>query len=116
MSRRTASVTEIHLDAALGASGGHVIVNATNGNTVENRAFVETLRKYSSVWGGVSRTNGLSYRSDLLNLNVLERRNVPYRLVELGFITNYVDVLRLRTNLDALAKSMIENATGEKIN
>lgn len=109
-----ASVTEIHLDSGpTGATGGHVIVNKTNGVNKENLALAQTIKQYNSMWSGVSLTKGLSIRNDLLNLNTFEKRNIPYRLIELGFISNSNDVAKLRKNKDALAKSIIMNVTGE---
>ena len=116
ISNHISSVTELHLDSAgtSKATGGHVIVNRSNGTTEENLALAQTVKKYNSLWAGVG-ANGLSYRADLLNLNVLKRRNIPYRLIEMGFITNPNDVLKLTVNKDQLAKAMIENVTGEKL-
>ena len=116
ISNHISSVTELHLDSAgtSKATGGHVIVNRSNGTTEENLALAQTVKKYNSLWVGVG-SNGLSYRADLLNLNVFERRNIPYRLIEMGFISNPNDVLKLTINKDQLAKTMIENVTGEKL-
>src|SRR5699024_8561039 len=101
ISNHISSVTELHLDSAgtSKATGGHVIVNKSNGTTKENLALAQTVKKYNSLWAGVG-ANGLSYRADLLNLNVLKRRNIPYRLIEMGFITNPNDVLKLTVNKD----------------
>src|SRR5699024_8743338 len=106
----------LHLDSAgtSKATGGHVIVNKSNGTTKENLALAQTVKKYNSLWAGVG-ANGLSYRADLLNLNVLKRRNIHYRLIEMRYITNPNDILILTINKDQLDKAMIENVTGEKL-
>ena len=116
VAQKTASITEIHLDSAgPTATGGHVIVPRSKGATVPNYALAQTIKKNNGMWAGVTATNGLSFRSDLLNLNVFSSRNMEYRLTELGFISNANDLKRIRKKLDAIAKSMIEDATGEKI-
>ncbi|OTP09503.1 hypothetical protein A5844_002281 [Enterococcus sp. 10A9_DIV0425] len=112
------SVTEFHLDAGgIGTStGGHVIAHR-NGNslTTQNYAIANVIRAYVGLWGSVQNTGGISLRSDLLNMNVLNSRGIPYRLAELGFITNINDVANIRRNKDQIAKGIVESVTGEKL-
>ncbi|MFC4710538.1 N-acetylmuramoyl-L-alanine amidase, partial [Enterococcus eurekensis] len=110
------SITEIHLDAAgIGATGGHVIVHPKKKSYIEDLKLANVVKTYNGLWGGVSKNNGLSYRQDLLNLNLSYDYDVSYRLVELGFITNYQDLVKLRVNLDRIAKEFIEVVTGEEL-
>ncbi len=113
-----ASVTEFHLDAGAFevSTGGHVIVHRdSNFRTAQNFAIANTIRDHVGWWGSVAQTNGLSARADLLNMNVLHSRNIPYRLAELGFITNSRDVANIRRNIDQIAKRIVEGATGESL-
>lgn len=111
-----ASVTELHLDAASpAATGGHVIVKAGFGADSGDLGIAQVIKKYVGWWGSVAGTQGISYRNDLLNLNVFANRGISYRLAELGFITNANDVRNLVNNLDAIAKEMIKAITGEGV-
>ena len=111
-----ASVTELHLDSASpAATGGHVIVKAGFSADAADLRIAQVVKKYVGWWGSVAGTQGISYRNDLLNLNVFANRGISYRLVELGFITNANDVNRLTSNLDAIAKEMIQAITGEGV-
>lgn len=111
-----ASVTELHLDAAsAAATGGHVIVKAGFSADSGDLGIAQVIKKYVGWWGSVAGTQGISYRNDLLNLNVFANRGISYRLAELGFITNAKDVKNLTNNLDAIAKEMIKAITGESV-
>lgn len=111
-----ASVTELHLDAASpAATGGHVIVKAGFKADSGDLGIAQVVKKYVGWWGSVAGSQGISYRNDLLNLNVFANRGISYRLVELGFITNANDVRNLKNNLDAIAKEMIKAITGEGV-
>lgn len=111
-----ASVTELHLDAASpAATGGHVIVKAGFSADSGDLGIAQVIKKYVGWWGSVAGTQGISYRNDLLNLNVFANRGISYRLAELGFITNANDVRNLKNNLDAIAKEMIKAITGESV-
>lgn len=118
ISNSFSSVTEFHLDAgAIGIStGGHVIAHR-NGNsyTTQNYAIANVIRTHVGLWGSVQNTGGINLRSDLLNLNVLHSRGIPYRLAELGFITNTRDVENIRRNMDQIAKGIVEGVTGERL-
>ena len=112
-----ASVTELHLDANNSSepTGGHVIVSSKFSADKNDLAIAAVIKKYVGWWGSVVPKNGISYRADLLNLNVCANRGVNYRLVELGFISNPNDVSKIVNNLDAIAKEMVEAITGEKV-
>ena len=111
-----ASVTELHLDAASSsATGGHVIVKAGFNADAADLRIAQVVKKYVGWWGSVAGSQGISYRNDLLNLNVFARRGIGYRLVEFGFITNANNVRKLTSNLDAIAKEMIQAITGEGV-
>jgi uncharacterized protein YjdB len=113
-----ASVSEFHLDAGAieSSTGGHVIVHRdSNFRTAQNFAIANTIRDHVGWWGSVAQTNGLSARADLLNMNVLHSRNIPYRLAELGFITNSRDVANIRRNIDQISKRIVEGVTGESL-
>lgn len=111
-----ASVSEFHLDAAgSSATGGHVIVSKSFSADKYDLAIAQVVNKYVGWWGSVKGSKGISYRSDLLNLNVYARRGISYRLVELAFITNKTDMQKLVKNIDAVAKELIEAITGEKL-
>ncbi|MBO1300381.1 MULTISPECIES: N-acetylmuramoyl-L-alanine amidase [unclassified Enterococcus] len=118
ISNSFSSVTEFHLDAgAIGIStGGHVIAHR-NGNslTTQNYAIANVIRTNVGLWGSVQNTGGINLRSDLLNMNVLHSRGIPYRLAELGFITNTRDVENIRRNMDQIAKGIVEGVTGERL-
>ncbi|MEG0293032.1 GH25 family lysozyme [Enterococcus sp.] len=110
------SITEFHLDAAgAGATGGHIIVHPNKTLYKEDLALADIIKKYNGLWGGVASNKGLSYRRDLLNLNTSYDYDVSYRLAELGFITNYKDVVKIRLNIDRIAKEFVEVVTGEKL-
>lgn len=115
VSNSIASVTEFHLDAGgTKSTGGHVIVRP-NGSNAVNLALGKTIRSFVGLNASFASSGGLSYRDDLLNLNVFRSRNIEYRLLELGFITNSSDVMRIRNNLDSIAKSIVSNVTGENL-
>ena len=104
-------VTELHLDAAsASASGGHVIIYKDYKPDEVDIALRDAVKKYIGLRNG----DGFSYRSDLYNLNVFADRGITYRLVELAFVTNANDLRKLRNNLHAYAKSIIEAVTGGK--
>lgn len=110
------SVTELHLDAASSAAtGGHVIVKKGFSADKNDLAIAQVVNKYVGWWGSVKGSKGISYRNDLLNLNVFARRGISYRLVELAFITNKTDMQKLVKNIDTVAKEMVEAITGEKL-
>lgn len=110
------SVTEIHEDAAsASATGGHVIVSSSFSADKEDLNLAQAIKKIVGWWGGVSNSKGISYRNNLLNLNVAAQRGITYRLMELGFITSKRDMDTIKRDLDKYAKEIIENITGETL-
>ncbi|MDH6364593.1 N-acetylmuramoyl-L-alanine amidase [Enterococcus sp. PF1-24] len=110
------SVTELHLDGSIGdETGGHVIV-APGTNNPQDYAIANTLKEYVGWNPKYAGNQGLNYRTDLYNLQIFKDRGIPYRLVEIGFISNAKDLAAIRNNLDGIAKRIIEGITGEKIN
>ncbi|MBP8751135.1 N-acetylmuramoyl-L-alanine amidase, partial [Enterococcus sp.] len=111
------SITEIHLDAGIQniATGGHVIVHPGKSSYTQDLALASVIGKYNGIWRNTASSAGLSYRTDLLNLNVSKKVDVSYRLVELGFITNQKDLALLRANLDRIAKEFVQIVTGETL-
>lgn len=111
-----ASITEIHEDAASSsATGGHNIVSSSLKADNNDFNLASVIKKYVGWWGSVQNTRGISYRNNLLNLNVAAQRGINYRLMELGFITNATDMNNIKRNLDGYAKGIIEGITGEKL-
>ena len=93
-------VVELHMDAAEGARGAHVIV--PDGDAYPD-AESEILADLMAVeWPG--RANRLVARSDLANPNRAKSRGLRYRLVENGFITNDEDRERFINDMDAVAR------------
>ncbi len=111
------SITEIHLDAGIQniVTGGHVIVHPGKSSYTQDLALASVIGKYNGIWRNTASSAGLSYRTDLLNLNVSKKVDVSYRLVELGFITNKKDLALLRANLDKIAKEFVQVVTGETL-
>ena len=109
------SVTEIHLDSGtIYSTGGHVII--TPGAKTEENKNISAVIRNNVGWNPSYAYNfGFSERTDLLNLNVFNKRNIPYRLTELGFISNSNDLNTIRKNKEKIAKELIEQTTGEKI-
>lgn len=109
------TISEYHEDAAgSSATGGHVIVSSSFKADKTDNAMAMLIKHIVGLWGGVSKTNGISYRSNLLNLNVAAQRGLNYRLTEIGFITSSRDMTIINKELDQLAKGFIESITGEK--
>jgi len=104
-------VIELHLDWAPRASGGHVIVHKTRSADKVDKAIRDVINNFVGLRGA----NGLSFRSDLNNLNVFARRNIPYRLVELGFINNADDMQKIRDNINDYAEAMVKAITGGEV-
>lgn len=81
-------VLEIHMDSytSESACGGHVIINSRFTPDKYDKKLEELLKE---ILPGRSET--MVKRSDLYNCNVCANRNVNYRLIEVGFITNTRD-------------------------
>lgn len=111
-----ASVTELHLDASSNGntSGGHVIISSKFSPDTYDKALAKVVKSFCG-WHPAFTSDGISRRSDLLNLNVFAKRGISYRLIELGFITSKKDTDELKKNYDALGKALVEAVTGETI-
>lgn len=111
------SVTELHLDASSSSSssGGHVIIRAGYQPDMRDLALANVVHNMVGWHPAYRSARGISYRNDLLNLNVFARRGISYRLIELGFITSKKDTDKLKANYDLLGKQLVEAITGEKI-
>lgn len=110
------TISEYHEDAAgSSATGGHVIVSSSFKADNTDLSMANLIKRIVGLWGGVTNTNGISYRSNLLNLNVAAQRGLNYRLTEIGFITSSRDMSIINKELDQLAKGFIESITGEKL-
>lgn len=110
------SISEYHEDAAgSSATGGHVIVSSSFKADKTDLSMAQLIKRIVGLWGGVSNTSGISYRSNLLNLNVAAQRGLNYRLTEIGFITSSRDMSIINRELDQLAKGFIESITGENL-
>lgn len=111
-----ASVTELHLDASSNSntSGGHVIISSKFSPDSYDKALAKVVKSFCG-WHPAFSSDGISRRSDLLNLNVFAKRGISYRLIELGFITSKKDTDVLKKNYDALGKALVEAVTGETI-
>jgi len=105
------SVTELHLDWAQGASGGHVIIYGQYEPDEVDKEIRDVVEKYV----GLRMYGGISKRDDLLNLNTFAKRGITYRLVELGFINNADDMQKIRNNMDAYARDLVSAITGGEI-
>ncbi|MGJ9381547.1 peptidoglycan-binding protein [Salipaludibacillus sp. CF4.18] len=104
-------VTELHLDWAKSASGGHVIIYKDYSPDNVDKAIRDVVKNNVGLRSG----DGFSYRSDLYNLNTFASRNITYRLIELGFINNAEDMKKIRGNIDDYAKDLVEAIIGEKV-
>ncbi len=115
-SKKYASVTEFHEDAASPqATGGHIIINNQFNPDNQDLALALPIRDIIGWWGSVKNTKGINKRDNLLNCNVAAQRGITYRLAELAFITSNRDMTILNKELDQMAKRIVEAVTGEKL-
>lgn len=105
------SVTELHLDASNNGSGGHVIIYKDYSPDKVDKKIRDIVKDIVGVRSG----DGFSKRSDLYNVRTFAKRNITYRLVELGFIDNKNDLKKIRDNIDEYARRLMEAITGKKI-
>ncbi len=110
------TINEFHEDAASSsATGGHVIVSSSFKADKVDLSTASLIKRIVGWWGGVANTSGISYRSNLLNLNVAAQRGLNYRLTELGFITSKQDMDTIKKELDQYARGIVESITGENL-
>ncbi|CDQ22560.1 peptidoglycan-binding protein [Halobacillus karajensis] len=105
------SVTELHLDWANGASGGHVIIYKGYNPDNVDKSIRDAIKRYV----GLRMSGGISRRNNLYNLNVFAKRGITYRLIELGFINNAKDMSAIRRNIENYAIDILSAITGKKI-
>lgn len=96
-------VLELHMDSASSsARGGHVIIKAGFNPDQYDSALAGFI---SSMFPG--RSEIVSQRSDLQNVNVAAQRGISYRLLECCFISNEGDLAKFNSNLDELARGIL---------
>lgn len=96
-------VVELHMDgAAPSARGGHVIIKKGFKPDTFDNALADFIGGFAP-----GRAQSIVGRSDLANSNRAAVRNVNYRLLECGFITNEGDRSRFNARLDDLARGIL---------
>lgn len=85
------------------AHGAEVLAHST-GNAIDNRMLTAMGRHF--------RNRGLKVRRDLLNINVAHQRSLPFRMVEVGFITNNSDLHIFNRSMDAIARDLATAIVG----
>lgn len=98
-----AQLVELHMDAAEGARGAHVIYC---GRFDPDEYDVALANFVSGVFPG--RSNILVGRTDLANPNRAANRGISYRLVENGFITSWEDLTIFNDCIDNIAKGYLD--------
>ena len=98
-----AQLVELHMDAAQGARGAHVIYCGNLNPDSYDRALANFI---SGVFPG--RANILVGRTDLANPNRAANRGISYRLVENGFITSWEDLTIFNERIDDIAKGYLD--------
>lgn len=96
-------ILESHMDAFSNktAEDAHIVVRAGYAADAADKAIVAVLEKYF----GLRYNDGISYRTDLLNMNDAVGR-ASYRLVEFGFITNDNERKIFVSQMDNIAKDI----------
>ena len=90
---------ELHMDAAAGARGGHVIIPAGYGGADGyDRALASGIARLFP-----GRAQSIVERANLANPNRARSMGMNYRLVENGFITSATDVATFNSRLGDLA-------------
>ncbi|MCL1846952.1 MAG: N-acetylmuramoyl-L-alanine amidase [Coriobacteriia bacterium] len=96
-------VIELHLDsAAATARGGHVIIYANYASDAYDDALAAWLGSYFP-----GRSIKISKRNDLANPARASAAGLSYRLVEVCFISNALDITKFNTNTDEVAKGLL---------
>ena len=110
-------VSEFHYDAAsaTSAKGGHVIIHKEFSPDDIDKKLVKALGDTIGLnTGYVHRgIKGLSGRDDLANVNRARMGGINYRLLEIGFGTNYHDSQYMMNNVDDLAKALVKAYFGK---
>lgn len=97
-------VMELHLDAASStAKGGHVIIKSGYSADKYGKALSTFLKKYFP-----GRSEVIVKRGNLANINRAATLGINYRLVEVCFITNTADRTKLISNMDEVARGLLD--------
>lgn len=100
---RGAQLVELHMDSAgSGARGGHVVIDADFEPDEYDRALADFISGYFP-----GRGVTISRRNDLANPNAAQYRGISYRLLECCFISNYDDLQKFNSSLDAVARGIL---------
>jgi hypothetical protein len=104
MSNPGCPIVELHMDSFPGGRGGHVIVAPGKRDEFTRRlaAFI------SGNFPG--KAYSIDDRDDLQNLNICRVRGYDYRLLECCFISNYDDLQKFNSNLEGIARGILEAA------
>ena len=98
-------IVELHMDsAAASARGAHVIINSTFNADKYDTALADRL---TNIFPG--RANKIVKRSDLANPKRAAAKGYPYRLVEVGFISNAEDREIFNTRMTEIADAILES-------
>ena len=100
-------ICELHMDsAAATAKGGHVIIKDGYSPDACDNALASFIGGFMP-----GRANLIVGRADLANVNIAAIRGLNYRLIECGFITNAEDIAKFNTQMDDIARGIL-NAFG----
>lgn len=99
------ALLECHMDSntSSSAKGGHVIIHKSYEPDKYDIALENMLKR---IFPGRSQT--IVKRSDLGNCNRAKAKNINYRLVEFGFISNANDVKVFNSQIDEIAKEVLK--------
>ena len=98
-------IIELHMDCsdASSARGAHVIIKAGFNPDSYDLGLAKFL---TGLFPG--RSESIVGRSGLANVNRAAARNLPYRLVEIGFISNQNDVNTFNKNINTIASGILK--------
>lgn len=97
-------ILEAHMDSAsASARGGHVIIKSGYNADAYDNALANMLSRRLP-----GRSQMIVGRSDLANPKRAAAKGFNYRLVEFGFITNATDLNIFNTQMDELAKDVVQ--------
>ena len=108
------TVTEIHLDGPRG-NGGHVIINASFKPDNIDKRLRDVIKKHFGIVGHLQKNDGFSYRTDLYNINQARTHGINYRMLELFFLSNEQHYNHYMSNLDQIAKEIVEAISNTKV-
>ena len=99
-------IIELHMDCSTSASakGAHIVIKKGFNPDAYDQKLAAFL---SGLFPG--RSKSIDPRSDLANVNRAAARGYGYRLAECGFISNAGDVAIFNSNIDYIAKGILES-------